>query len=72
MTSQENLQIRQYYLFWQIFKIRCEKMLNSAKNILPTIADPDSTFSVSLEVVLLKKDENRVGQLFLRSLNHTI
>ena len=47
-------------------------MLNSAKNILPTIADPDSTFSVSLEVVLLKKDENRIGQLFLRSLNHTI
>ena len=55
-----------------MFEIRWEKMLNSAKKILPKIANPDPTFSVSLEAVLLKKDENCIGQLFLRSLNHTI
>ena len=33
MTSQENLQIRRYHLFWQILQIRQEKTPNQAKKL---------------------------------------
>ena len=36
------------------------------------IAAPGPTSSVSIEPGLSDKDENRIGQLFMRSLNHPI
>ena len=66
MISQGNLQIRRYLLFWQILQIREEK------TPLSNIASPGPLSAGSLEVVLSNKDESRIGQLFMRSLNRAI
>ena len=73
MTTQGNLQIRQYCLFWQILKIMWEKkcLIKQRKCSLKDTA-PGLTSSVSTEVVLSNKDKNHIGQLFMRSLNCTI
>ena len=42
------------------------------KNTLSKIAAPGPTSSVSFEGVLSNKDESRLGQVFMRSLNHAI
>ena len=42
------------------------------KNALLKIGAPVPTFSCSFEVILLNKDESRIGHLFMRSLNSTI
>ena len=66
MTSQGNLQIRRYLLFWKILQIREEK------TPLSNIESPGPISAGSLEVVLSNKDESRKGQLFMRSLNRAI
>ena len=57
MSSQGNLQIRQYCLL--------------KKNALSKIAAPGPTSLVSIDVVLSNKDEGCIGQLFMRSLKMT-
>ena len=48
-------------------------MPNSAKNnTLPKIVPPGPTSSVLFEAVLSYKRESRIGQLFVRSVNHPI
>ena len=42
------------------------------KKTLSKIAAPGPTSSVSFEAVLSNKDQSRIGQLFIRSPNHTI
>ena len=42
------------------------------KKTLSKIAAPGPTSSVSFEAVLSNKDQSRIGQLFMRSPNHTI
>ena len=73
MTSQGNLQIRRYRLFWQILQSRQEETPNyGGKKTLSKIAAPGPTFTCSFEVILSNKDEIRIGQLSVRSLNHAI
>ena len=46
--------------------------LPHAKNTLSKMAAPGTTSSGSFEVVLLNKDESRISQLFMKSLNRAI
>ena len=57
MSSQGNLQIRQYCLL--------------KKNTLSKRAAPGPTSLVSIDVALSNKDEGFIGQLFMRSLKMT-
>ena len=47
-------------------------LIRQKKNNLSKIAAPGPTSSDSFEAVLSKKDDSRIGQLFMRSLNHPI
>ena len=75
MTSQGNMQIRQYHLFWPIIfsKLGKKKRLIRQKiNNFSKIAAPGPTPAGSFEVVLSNKDERHIGQLCMRSLNRAI
>ena len=53
-------------------KLGEKKSLIRQKKTFSKIAAPDPTSSVSFEAVLSNKDERRIGQLFMRRLNHRI
>ena len=47
-----------------------KSLIRRKKNTLSKIAAPGRTCSAFFEAVLSNKDENHIGQLFMRSLNH--
>ena len=73
MTSQGNLQIRQYYLFWQIFEIRWEKMLNMGqKNSSKDSRSWSNILSLSWGCFIKKRWELYRSVIFEKSKPHNL